>query len=160
MAVNQFKGFDNFVVEKLFESKLSTMLDINPFMTPDYSLTENEGMIKKIRTYTWSGQAEDLERGEGLANYLDADFVERQYEVKRTQAGIRYYDDDAMTDETWVDAKIEGLAEAMVNEWKAKAIAEFGKTITQSVMTNYDLADFADAMQKYVSVFESKENLF
>ena len=48
----------------------------------------------------------------------------------------------------------------MVNEWKAKAIAEFGKTINQAVMTNYDLADFAAAMQKYVSVFETKENLF
>ena len=97
-ALFPFHGFNNEVVEKLFESKLSTMLDMNPFMTPDYSLTENEGMIKKIRTYTWSGEAEDLERGDGLSAYLDANFIERQYEVKRTQVGIRFYDDDAMTD--------------------------------------------------------------
>ena len=135
-ALFPFTGFNNEVVEKLFESKLSTKLDMNPFMTPDYSLTENEGMIKKIRTYTWSGEAEDLERGEGLSAYLDANYVERQYEVKRTQVGIRYYDDDAMTDSRWVDTKIEGMSEEMINKWKAKAIAEFNKTINQSPMVN------------------------
>ena len=160
MAVNTFKGFNNEVVEKLFESKLSTKLDFNPFMTADYSLTENEGMIKKIRTYTWSGEAEDLERGEGLSGYLDADFVERQYEVKRTQVGVRFYDDDVMTDSMWVDTKIEGMSEEMINKWKAKAIAEFGKTVNQAVMANYDLADFADAIAKYSNVFEDQAGLF
>ena len=159
-ALFPFKGFNNEVVEKLLESKLATKLDVNRFMTPDYSLTENEGMIKKIRSYTWNGEAEDLERGDGLANYIDAEFVEREYVVKRTQAGIRYYDDDAMTDEAWIDEHLKGLSESMINDWTKKAIAEYSKTINQAVMTNYDLGDFADAISKYSREFENQEGLF
>lgn len=134
MAVNDFKGYNNEVLSKMIESILLTKMDVNQFMTVDYSLAENEGMIKKVRSYIPTDVAEDLERGEGLSAYVDAEYIEREYVVKRTQAGARWYLDDIMNDPTWVEAKVKGVAESMVNEWTRKAIAEFAKTSNQAVM--------------------------
>ena len=159
-ALFDFKGYDNEVVAKRIDSILLTKMDMNQFMTPDYSLTENEGMVKKIRTYLPTEAVEDLERGEGLSSYVDAEFTEREYRVKRTQSGARWYDDDFMTDEMWVQTKIDGVAESMVNDWTRKALKEFGKTTNQVEFTNWDYSDFVDAMTHFDQEFESEDGLF
>ena len=71
-----------------------------------------------------------------------------------------YYDDDMMEDPAWVNAKIEGMAESMVNAWSRKAVTEFEKTSNQAVFTTYALADWADALAKYNNVFENEDELF
>lgn len=160
MADYAFKGYDNFVLAEKIESILSTKMDMNRFMTIDYSLTQEPGMVKKVHTYVGSGVAEDLARGEGLSNYVDADYTEREYRVARTQSGAKWYDDDVMTDPTLIDTKVQTVAESMVNDWSAKAVAEFDKTNNKAVFANYDLGDFADAIAVYANKYESQEGLF
>lgn len=160
MADYEFKGYDNFVLENKIDSILSTKMDVNRFMTPDYSLAENPGMIKKVHKYVGSGNAEDLARGEGNSEFIDAEYTEAVYEVARTQGQAKWYDDDAMTDPTLIDTKVQTLAEAMVNNWTAKAIAEFDKTSNQAAMDDYTLGEFADAIAKYANVYETQEGLF
>lgn len=65
-----------------------------------------------------------------------------------------------MTDPTLIDTKVQTLAEAMVNNWTAKAIAEFDKTSNQAAMDDYTLGEFADAIAKYANVYETQEGLF
>ena len=160
MADYTFKGYDNFLLENKIDSILSTKLDINRFMTIDNTLASVPGMTKKIHRYTGVGSAEDLARGEGNTEFVDASYVEEEYVVSRTQGQCKYYDDDAMTDPVLIDAKIQTLAEGMVNNWTAKAIAEYGKTSNQAVFTTYKLADFADAIAVYANKYESQEGLF
>lgn len=140
-ALFNFNGYPNEVVEKKIDSILLTKLDLNQFMTADFSLAENEGMIKKIRTYIPTDAAEDLERGDGNSIFVDAAFVEREYRVGRTQSQARYYDQDLMEDPMWVNAKVEGMADSMVNDWSRKAVKEFAKTSNQAEFTTYRLAD-------------------
>ena len=80
-----FKGYDNFVLENKINSILSTKMDMNRFMTADYSLTSTPRMTKKIHKYTGVGSAEDLARGEGNTEFVDASYTEEEYTVSRTQ---------------------------------------------------------------------------
>ena len=116
MADYTFKGYENFVLEEKIKSILDTKLDFNRFMTPDYELAGEPGMIKKIHRYTGTGEVDDLARGEDNSHFIDAEFTEEAYEVSRTQGQAKYYDDDIMTDPTLIDAKVKYLAEGMVND--------------------------------------------
>ena len=160
MANYEFKGYDNFVLAEKILSILSTKMDINRYMTIDNSLTETAGMVKKIHKYVGSGNVQDLARGEGNTEYLNADFTEEEYRVSRTQGAIRYFDDDEMTDPVLIETKVKTLSESMVNDWTAKAIVEFGKTSNQAVFTDYKLANWADAIAVYANKYESQEGLF
>ena len=160
MADYAFKGYENFILEDMIEDNLSTKLDVNRFMTVDYSLAGTPGMKKVIHRYTGTGVAEDLDRGEKNTQYADAEFTDEEYEVARTQSQARYFDDDVMTDPVLIDAKVGAMSDAMINAWTAKAIAEFNKTSKQSAMSNWNLADFADAISKYVEKYENQEGLF
>ena len=111
-----FKGYENSVLENKIKSILDTKLDMNRFMTPDYDLVEDAGMIKKVHKYTGSGTVDDLARGEGNTHFVDAEFSEESYEVSRTQGQAKYFDDDIMTDPVLIDAKVKYLAEGMVND--------------------------------------------
>ena len=160
MAEFDFKGYDNFVLENKIESILATKLDMNRFMTADYSLAEAPGMVKKIHRYSASGEVDDLTRGEGNTHFIDAEYSEEEYRVARDQGQIRYYDDDVMTDPVLIDTKVQGLSESMVNAWTKKAIAEYGKTDNMAEFTNWGLADWADAIAIYSNKFENQEGLF
>ena len=47
MADYPFRGYDNFVLAEEIKSILDTKLDMNRFLTVDYSLAEAPGMKKK-----------------------------------------------------------------------------------------------------------------
>ena len=160
MADFIFKGYDNFIIQNKINNSLLTKLDMSQFMTVDTSLAMQPGMVKKIHKYSGSGEAEILDRGEGNTAFVDADFVEEEYRVERTQAQARYYDDDAMADPVLVDKKIAQASDAMVNIWTKQAIAEFGKTEKISVFTDWKLANWADAIAIYANKYESQEGLF
>lgn len=136
MADFAFKGYDNFVLAEDIESIIETKLDMNRYMTADYSLEAVDGMKKKIHKYTPSGTTENLLRGEGNTTFIDADYVEVEYEVHRNQGQYKFYDDDAMTDSTLIETKNRGLAEAMVNTWTNDAIAEFAKSTNRIAVTD------------------------
>lgn len=155
-----FKGYENQIIADQIDSILATKLDINRFMTADYSLSEVPGMKKIIHKYTGTAVVDDLERGEGNEHFVDAEYDAIPYEVARTQGQAKWYDDDQMTDPTLIDAKLKYLSEGMVNNWTAKAIAEFGKSGNTYEYSNLDFADFADMISAYASVHESQEGLF
>ena len=157
-----FNGYNNFVLAEQIKSSLDTKLDISRFVTPDYQLSENPGMTKKIHKYTiTAGSAvDDLGRLEGNSNFIDAEFGEEEYTVARTQGQIRFADEDLMNDPTLIDAKVRFLSESMVNDWNRKAIAEWGKTSNIYECTGYDLENFANAISKYTSVYEDMTGLF
>ena len=77
--------YQNFVLENKIEDMLNTHLNIASFLTADYSLTENAGMIKKIHKYTATGDVEDLAMGYGNSEEIEVTFTEEQYEVGVTQ---------------------------------------------------------------------------
>ena len=75
---------DNEVLSVKFANQLKTKLDMNQFITMDYSLAENPGMVKKVRTYTGTGDVEDLAMGAKNSVVIGAQWVETPYEVKTT----------------------------------------------------------------------------
>lgn len=159
-ALFTFNGYDNFVLNNKIQSILTTKLNLSNYLTTDFSLAENEGMVKKIHTYVPSGNVQELARGDENTDFIVANYVETEYRVKRTQGTTRYYDDDVMTDETLIDTQLRGLGEKMVNKFTADAIGEMDKTPNQCVFTNWKLADFADAIAQYANVYEDQTGLF
>ena len=160
MADYQFKGYDNEVIENKIESILTTKLDMNKFLTPDYTLTVNPGMSMIVHTYTGTGTVDDLSRGDGNTNFVDAQYSAATYTVGRTQGQAKYYDDDAMNDPALIDAKTKYLAEGMANSFTVKAIAEFDKTTKSATITDWSLGDCADAIAVYANEHEDEEGLF
>lgn len=163
MADFNFNGYPNFVLENKIKSILSTKLDINRFLTPDYGLEGTPGLTKKIHTYTGTGSAEVLGRGDGNTTFIDADYVEQTYTAVRTQGQTRWYDDDEFSDPALVDAKLQTLSESMVNAWTAAAITEYSKSLRSlacdfsTTANNYLFNLFADALAMFP---EEEEGIF
>ena len=70
---DNIKTFDNEVLETKLENQLITKLNMNQFITMDYSLTEAPGMVKKIRTYVGTGAVEDLDMGDGNTEVIGSE---------------------------------------------------------------------------------------
>lgn len=85
--------YDNFVLENKIEDMLETAVDMNGYMTADYSLAENAGMKKKIHKYVASGQLDEVQMGEGNTHDIEVSFTEVEYEVGTTQGKFAYYDE-------------------------------------------------------------------
>ena len=156
--LNSHKIYENFVLENKIEDILTTNVDLQSYMTVDTSLTQAPGMKKTIHTYVASGNVEDLDMGEGNSEQIGVTFTSADYDVKVTQGKFQYYDEQEMTDPMVVDTGLEGLAKTMINDFTAKAIAEYGKaTLTESDEAwSFDL--IADAIAKMN--IEAEEGLF
>ena len=116
--------YENFVLENKFASVLDTLVDMSAYLTTDRSLAENAGMKKKINTYTASGSVEDLTKGNGNTQTIEASYIGKDYTVGVTQGRFAYYDEDAWTDPALIDAGLRGMAEIMANDFTTKAIGE------------------------------------
>lgn len=152
------KCYDNFVLENKIEDMLITQLDMNAYITPDYSLTEAPGMVKKVNTYTGLGNVEDLAMGEGNTQDIGVDYSTKEYRVGVTQGRFPYYDEQEMTDPMVVETGLKKLAENMTNDLTTKAIAEFGNATILSPITAWSFDDFVDAIAKYPH--ENEDGLF
>ena len=75
------KVYENFVLENKIEDMLITGVDMNAYMTTDYSLTENAGMKKVIHVYNATGNVEELEMGEGNEESITVSHDEVEYSV-------------------------------------------------------------------------------
>ena len=158
-----FGGYDNEVIENAIKSALITKLDMSRFLTPDYELVENPGMKKSIHRYTIANgsDVETLERGEGNDILIEADLNTFDYEVKRTQGTIKYFDDDLFRDPTLIDAKVRFLTESQVNSFNKRAVAEMAKSENIcAVSSSWNFSDFANALGQYTAKYESTEGLF
>ena len=152
------KCYDNFVLENKIEDMLITQLDINAYLTPDYSLTENPGMLKKVNTYTATGNVEDLQMGEGNTEEIGVDYSTKEYRVGVTQGKFPYYDEQEMTDPMVVETGLKKLAANMTNDLTTKAIKEYDSATLLSPVTAWSFDDFVDAIAKYP--YENEDGLF
>ena len=150
--------YNNFVLENKIEDMLTTKVDLNAYITPDRSLTENAGMKKVINVYTATGNVEDLAQGAGNSGDIEVSFTPAEYTVQVTQGRFTYYDEEAMKDPMVIEVGLRAMADKMTNDLTAKAIAEFGKGSLGIAGCTWVFADFVDAIAKYP--YESEEGLF
>ena len=149
--------YQNFVLENKIEDLLTTGIDMNAYMTADYSLTESAGMKKVINTYTASGNVEDLAMGVGNSGDIEVAFTPKEYTVGVTQGRFPYYDEQEMTDPMVVETGLKGLADKMTNDLTAKAIKAMGET-TLTIQVDWTFNSIVDAIAKMNS--ESEDGLF
>ena len=70
--------YENFVLENKVEDMLTTSIDMNAYMTADYSLTETAGMKKIIHVYTATGDVEELTMGQGNTGDITVSFTPKE----------------------------------------------------------------------------------
>lgn len=150
--------YANFVLENKIADMLDTKVDMNAYLTPDRSLTENPGMKKIIHTYTATGNVEDLAQGAGNSGDIEVSFSSAEYDVQVTQGRFTYYDEEAMKDPMVIDTGLQGIAAKMTNDLTAKAIAEFAKGSLGVAGVTWAFEDFVDAIAKYP--YEDEQGLF
>ena len=149
---------DNEVLSVKFANQLKTKLDMNQFITMDYSLVENPGMVKKIRTYTGTGDVEDLAMGAKNSVVIGAQWVETPYEVKTTQGTIKHYDEQQMADPKAIDAALERLSVSIINDNTKKIVAELAKTTHKVNSFDYSFDMIAEAIASLPE--ETNEGLY
>lgn len=152
--------YDNFVLENKVEEMVKTAIDMNNYLTPDYSLAENAGMVKKVNVYDATGAVEELAMGEGnnSANDIEVGFSQREYRVKTTQGRFPYYDEQEMSDPMVVEVGLQKISALMVNDLTDKAIAEMSKAKIQKPVSTWNFDTFADAIAMYP--YEDESGLF
>ena len=141
------KTFDNQVLETKLENQLITKLNMNQFITMDYSLTEAPGMKKVIRTYVGTGNVEDLAMGAGNSEAIGSQFSEAEYEVVTTQGHVPFYDEQQMNDPVAIDKAIQHLSEALTNDVTTKIVAELRKG--SGTLATLDFDGVVDAVAEY-----------
>ncbi|MDD3502512.1 MAG: hypothetical protein PHE63_00275 [Eubacteriales bacterium] len=142
--------YENFIIESKLNDILNTKMNTRNFMTIDDSLTEGEGMIKKINRYTYSGTVETVAEGAGNTVRGSISFEAFPYEVAVAQQTADYTDEQVMQDSKVVDYILEGGATAMVNDMNSKYFAELAKaTLVQEYATaNVTYDAVVDAIAK------------
>lgn len=153
--------YENFVLEHKIETTLNTLLDLNQFLTQNASLVASPGMKIKIDKKTGAGKAQDLAQGEGNTESITVTSTPTEYEVKVTQAHFQYFDEEEMKDPLVVDAGTQYLSEAMVNDFNAKAVAEFEKATLKQEYTAADGIKFEDVVDAVAQLnSEQEQQLF
>ena len=150
--------YDNVVLANKIEDILTTAVDLTSYMTVDTSMTQEAGMKKKINTYKAQGNVETLAMGNGNTGDIEVSFSTKEYEVETVQGRFQYYDEQAMTDPMVVQAGLEGIAKTMINDFTAKAVAEFDKATLTVARTGFAFTDIVDAIAKLNT--ESEDGLF
>lgn len=150
--------YDNVVLANKIEDILTTAVDLTSYMTVDTSMTQEAGMKKKINTYKAQGNVETLAMGNGNTGDIEVSFATKEYNVETVQGRFQYYDEQAMTDPMVVQAGLEGIAKTMINDFTAKAVAEFDKATLTVQRTGFAFTDIVDAIAKLNT--ENEDGLF
>ena len=154
------KTFDNEVLETKLENQLITRLDMNQFITTDYSLSAQPGMKIKIRKYVGNGDVEDVAMGYGNTGDIGSSFSEVEYEVGTTQGRVAYYDEQQMNDPTAIDKALEHLSEQLTNDMTTKIVAELGKGTNKIFGFDFSFGDVVDAIATFPDETTKDETLF
>lgn len=140
--------YANKVLEAKLKDLLTTSVNTRSLMAVDTSLTANAGMIKTINLYTYSGEAEELEAGEGNTNRGSISYVPQDYTVKLVQQAFDYQDEDYMKDNTIVDNMLKSANQVMVNKMTADFIAECGKASLAHTATAFGYDAIVEGIAK------------
>ena len=154
------KVFPNEVLEVKLENQLTTQLDMNQFITTDYSLTATPGMSIKIRKYVGNGDVEDVDMGQGNTGDIGSSFTEEEYAVGTTQGRVVYFDEQQMDDPTAIDKALQHLSEQLTNDITAKIVAELDKGTNKHFGFAYNFADVVDAIASFPDETTKDETLF
>lgn len=141
--------YENFVLENKVNEMLITLLDMNQFMTPDYTLSENAGMKKVINRYSATGDAEYLNMGEGNTGEIAVSFTPEEYVVKTLQEKFVYYDEQEMNDPMVVEVGLQKMSANMVNAMAKEAISEWDKASLIKYDCTWTYDDVVDAIAMY-----------
>lgn len=150
--------YENIVLSNKINDILTTQVNLNNYMTIDTSLAEGAGMKKVINTYTSTGSVEELAMGEGNSTEIEVSFSPVEYEVKTYQGKFAFYDEQEMQDAMVVDTGLQHSADAMVNEFTAKAVAEMEKATLEVTPGAWGFDAVVDAIAKLN--LENEANLF
>lgn len=148
--------FENKVIEAKAKDLLTTAVNTRSLMTVDNSLAQEAGMTKTINVYTYSGQAEELDVGEGNSNRGSIAYVGTDYTVKMVQQAFDYFDEDFMKDNTIVDNMLKGANQVMVNKMTADFTAELAKANLSSTFSTFGYEAIVDGIATLNIEDESK----
>lgn len=154
------KVFDNEVLEVKLENQLTTYIDMNQFVTADYSLSANPGMTFTVRKYTGNGDVEDVDMGEGNTGDIGASFTAVPYTVGTTQGRVVYFDEQQMDDPKAIDKAIQHLSEQLTNDFTAKIVGELEKGSNVIYEFGWDFAGVVDAIASFPDEITKDEPLF
>lgn len=146
--------FENKVLKEMLEDQLITALDMNQFITADYSLQAAPGMKIEIHTYHGTGDVEDLAMGNGNTGDIGAEYTSADYEVVTTQGRVPFYDEQMMVDPTAIDKAVKHLAEQMTNDVTSKVVAELNKGTHRVYGFDYDF----DGVVAAISMLPKEQN--
>lgn len=144
------RGYENFVLADQLEDILETNLNVASLMTIDESLVETAGMIKKVNTYKYAGEVEELDKGEGNTTTGAVTFQSKQYEVGLAQHRFGYHDEDFMQDPKVVEYGVRGAGLTMINYMNDKFFEELEDPSIQK-------HEVAGATLKYDDVVDAME---
>lgn len=146
---SNIKVFENKVLKEMLEEQLITALDMNRFITVDYTLQATPGMKIEIHTYRGRGAVEDLDMGEGNSENIGATYTSKDYEVITTQGRVPFYDEQQMVDPKAIDKSIQHLAELMTNDITTKVVNELDNADIVKFNFKYDFDDIVDAISSF-----------
>lgn len=138
--------FENEILQEKLEEQLITALDMNQFITTDYSLSAQPGMKIEIHTYHGTGDVEDVDMTEGNTGDIGAYYTTEEYEVTTTQGRVPYYDEQQMVDPTAIDKAVEHLSEQLTNDITTKIVAEFDKATHINYGFDYSFDKIVEAI--------------
>ena len=140
--------YENKVIEARAKDLLLTGVNSRNYMTSDTSLTESAGMTKTINVYTYTGEAQELEKGEKNTERGSISYVGTDYKVKRVQQVFDYFDDDFMSDNTIVDNMLKGANQVMINKMSADFLTEALKAPMEYEASTFGYEAIVDAIAK------------
>lgn len=139
--------YANKIIESKAQDLLTTAVNARSLMNVDNSLSATPGMTKTIHTYTYTGEVEELEAGEGNSVRGSVAYAPADYTVKLVQQAFDYQDEDFMKDNLVVDMGVKGATQLMTNKMTADFYAEAAKaTLSQEGAISYDT--IVDAIAK------------
>lgn len=146
--------FENKVLKEMLEDQLITALDMNQFITADYSLQAAPGMKIEIHTYHGTGDVEDLAMSYGNTGDIGAEYTSADYEVVTTQGRVPFYDEQMMVDPTAIDKAVKHLAEQMTNDVTTKVVGELAKGTHKKFNFGFDF----DGIVEAISMLPKEQN--
>lgn len=152
------KVFDDAIIATKLENQLITSLDMNQYITTDYTLSATPGMSIEIHTYHGTGDVEDLDMTEGNTGDIGANYTVASYEVTTTQGRVPYYDEQQMADPTAVDKAIQHLSTQLTNDLTKKIVAELDKGTNRVYSYTFDFGGTVEAIASLPS--ETNDGLF
>ena len=150
--------YENVVLENALNDVLNTKLNAATLMEVDDSLATQDGMLKRINRYTYTGSVEAVAEGSGNAVKSSIAKTSYDYEVLTYQQNFEYTDEEALQDSKIVDFGMSAGASEMISAVNSLFLAEVQKTEVEQSYATISYDSFVDAIGKLA--LEDETNLY